>query len=250
MHLARPAAGGVRGAGRRGAGRAARADLRRRPRLHRPGAGPAGRGGRRAASRPAAVAGHAIPPARLRDLLRRIGVLGLTTPDGGELALALTDADGALVATPTLAQLQRKVRAGEGADPPPDTDADRATAARRRFLGTRDGCRHPFCSRRAGWADHAQGGRTGCANPCCLCRTHHRLKTLLAGWLFAMEPDGTLHVTSPAGITRTTRPRLHAADHHPDHQRNRSTIRRRSRAAPTTFAPKSRAALSGRAASG
>jgi hypothetical protein len=37
-----------------------------------------------------------------------------------------------------------------------------------------------------------------------LCRTHHRLKTLFRGWLFAMEPDGTLHVTTPSGITRTT----------------------------------------------
>ncbi|MGY1619961.1 DUF222 domain-containing protein [Geodermatophilus sp. SYSU D00691] len=167
-------------------------------------------------SRPADVNGHAITPAQLRDLLRRIGALGLTTPDGGEMAFAITDADGVLVATLTLGELQRKVRAGEGADLPPDTDAYRATAAQRRFLGTRDrGCRHPFCRRRAGWADHdhvvphAQGGRTTCTNLCCLCRTHHRLKTLFKGWLFAMEPDGTLHVISPAGITRTTRPWLH-----------------------------------------
>ena len=36
--------------------------------------------------------------------------------------------------------------------------------------------------------------------------THHRLKTLFKGWLFAMEPDGTLHVTTPSGVTRTSRP--------------------------------------------
>ena len=70
----------------------------------------------------------------------------------------------------------------------------------------------PFCGQRVGWADHdhvvphGQGGQTTCTNLCCLCRTHHRLKTLFRGWLFAMDPDGTLHVTTPTGITRTTRP--------------------------------------------
>jgi hypothetical protein len=39
-----------------------------------------------------------------------------------------------------------------------------------------------------------------------LCRHHHRLKTFAKGWLFRMEPDGTLHVTTPSGITRTTEP--------------------------------------------
>jgi len=41
---------------------------------------------------------------------------------------------------------------------------------------------------------------------CCLCRTHHRLKTLFKNWLFVMEDDGTVHVTTPSGVTRTTRP--------------------------------------------
>ena len=35
---------------------------------------------------------------------------------------------------------------------------------------------------------------------------HHRLKTLAPGWHFAMDPDGVLHVTTPSGIIRTTRP--------------------------------------------
>jgi hypothetical protein len=35
---------------------------------------------------------------------------------------------------------------------------------------------------------------------------HHRLKTFAPGWHFAMDPDGTLHVTTPSGITRSTRP--------------------------------------------
>jgi hypothetical protein len=63
-----------------------------------------------------------------------------------------------------------------------------------------------------GWADrdhvipHDRGGPTDCANLCCLCRSHHRLKTHARGWRFAMDPDGTLHVTTSSGITRTTRP--------------------------------------------
>ncbi|QNG35214.1 hypothetical protein F1C76_00010 [Geodermatophilaceae bacterium NBWT11] len=43
-------------------------------------------------------------------------------------------------------------------------------------------------------------------NLVCLCRRHHRLKTHAPGWVFGMDPDGTLHVTPPGGRTRTTRP--------------------------------------------
>jgi hypothetical protein len=63
-----------------------------------------------------------------------------------------------------------------------------------------------------GWADrdhvvpHDCGGPTDCANLCCLCRSHHRLKTHARGWRFVMDPDGTLHVTTSSGVTRTTRP--------------------------------------------
>ncbi len=39
-----------------------------------------------------------------------------------------------------------------------------------------------------------------------LCRRHHRLKTHAPGWRFAMSADGTLHITTPGGTTRTTRP--------------------------------------------
>ena len=44
------------------------------------------------------------------------------------------------------------------------------------------------------------------SNLCCLCHSHHRPKTLARGWRFVMDPDGTLHVTTPSGVTRTTRP--------------------------------------------
>jgi hypothetical protein len=70
----------------------------------------------------------------------------------------------------------------------------------------------PNCGQRVGWADldhvvpHSCGGRTSCTNLCCLCRSDHRLKTFARGWRFALEPDGTLRVTTPSGITRTTRP--------------------------------------------
>ena len=63
----------------------------------------------------------------------------------------------------------------------------------------------PNCGQRVGWADldhvvpHACGGTTTCTNLCCLCRSHHRLKTFARGWHFAMDPDGTLHVTTPVG---------------------------------------------------
>jgi len=53
---------------------------------------------------------------------------------------------------------------------------------------------------------YADGGATDCANLSSLCRRHHRLKTHAPGWRFAMSTDGTLHVTTPSGVTRTTRP--------------------------------------------
>jgi hypothetical protein len=92
-------------------------------------------------------------------------------------------------------------------------DRYRPTPAQRRLVTTRDRtCRHPGCSNRAGWADldhvipHARGGPTACENLCCLCRRHHRLKTLARGWRFTLTDDGILTVTTPTGVTRTTRP--------------------------------------------
>jgi hypothetical protein len=166
-----------------------------------------------ATTQPADVNGIALTPAHLAGLLRRVGAPGLRTPDDGSLTLALTDEDGALLATLSMADLQRQVRRGEGAGPPAATDSYSPTAEQCEFIDTRDRtCRMPFCGQRTGWADHdhvlahAAGGPTTCTNLCCLCRSHHRLKTLFNGWLFVMEPDGTLHVTTPSGITRTSRP--------------------------------------------
>ncbi|MFD2092225.1 HNH endonuclease signature motif containing protein [Blastococcus deserti] len=96
---------------------------------------------------------------------------------------------------------------------PPPTESYQPTAPQRRWTTARDrGCRHPGCQNRAGWADldhvvaHADGGPTDCANLCCLCRRHHRLKTHAPGWSFHLDADGALLVTTPNGVTRVSRP--------------------------------------------
>jgi len=167
-----------------------------------------------ASTDPGEVSGLPITAAHLRDLLARVGALGLTAPDGGELNYAITGPDGELLATLTPAELKRLAKLdGPVAGPPPETDAYEPTGKQRAFVTTRDRrCRFPNCGQRVGWADldhvtsHACGGATDCANLCCLCRSHHRLKTFAPGWHFRIDDDGTLHVTTPSGVTRTTRP--------------------------------------------
>jgi hypothetical protein len=191
--------------------------------------------------RPAAVAapvgevnGQPVTAAHLRELLAQLDALcpgGLQAPAGGTLDLALVDPDsGDLRAVVTRSELGRLARRGCSAHPttaesgtgdcrcpvldrPEAVDRYRPTPAQYRYVRTRDRtCRHPGCTVRAGWADldhavpHAEGGPTDCANLCCLCRRHHRLKTHARGWSFILERDGTLTVTTPTGITRTTRP--------------------------------------------
>ena len=173
---------------------------------------------------PGEVNGLAITAAHLRELLARVGALGLTAPEGGELRFALTGPGGQLLATLTPAELARLAERGCAAHPdaacacpvagpPPSTVAYAPTDKQRAFVTTRDRrCRFPNCGQRVGWADldhvvaHGCGGATDCTNLCCLCRSHHRLKTFAPGWRFRMDPNGTLHVTTPSGVTRTTRP--------------------------------------------
>ncbi|MBN1097339.1 DUF222 domain-containing protein [Blastococcus sp. TML/C7B] len=170
------------------------------------------------------VNGLVITAAHVRALLARIAALGLQAPARGSLTFALTDETGRLLATTTVAELLRVATRGctehPGGDcgcpaltPPAATDRYARTTGQERFVSTRDRtCRMPNCGQRVGWTDldhvvpHAQGSSTGCANLCCLCRSHHRLKTFARGWVFRMEDDGTLHVTTPSGVTRTTRP--------------------------------------------
>jgi len=170
------------------------------------------------------VNGLAITAAHVRELLARIGALGLTCPQGGSLTFAISDADGRLLATTTVAELLRIAKRGCAEHPagdcgcpvlgvPADRDGYTPTGRQETFVTTRDRtCRMPNCGQRVGWADldhviaHSCGGATSCTNLCCLCRTDHRLKTFARGWQFLMDADGTLHVTTPSGVTRTTRP--------------------------------------------
>ena len=99
---------------------------------------------------------------------------------------------------------------------PPRSTATGPAPFQVRYIHTRDRtCRHPGCANKAAWSDgdhvvpHADGGPTTCQNLCCLCRRHHRLKTHAPGWHYVMAPDGTLTVTTPSGVTRTSRPPGH-----------------------------------------
>jgi hypothetical protein len=174
------------------------------------------------------VDGSPITAGQLRELLERLDALcpgGLQAPTGGTMGISLTDpVTGALRATVTRRELEQLARRGcvehpntdcgcAVLDRPPPVDRYEPTPAQQRFIKARDrGCRHPGCRRPALWTEadhvhaHAEGGVTDCGNLCSLCRRHHRLKTHAPGWRFVMDPDGTLHVTTPSGVTRTTRP--------------------------------------------
>jgi hypothetical protein len=183
----------------------------------------------------AEVDGHTITAAHAWEVLESLDALcpgGLQVPIGGSVTVAVTAPDsGELLASPTLTELRSVARRGCRDHPdlscdcpvlgrPPRVDRYRPSAAQRRWGKTRDRtCRHPGCDNAAGWADldhvvpHAAGGPTDCDNLCCLCRRHHRLKTHARGWRFVLHRDGTLAVTTPTGVTRTTRPPgLHALD--------------------------------------
>ncbi len=185
---------------------------------------------RPAAGAPAPVGevdGEAVTAAHLRELLRQLDALcpgGLQAPTGGRLDLAVTDDAGRLLAVLGRGELERIAARGcpdhpsrtcgcPVTGPPPVVDRYGPSAGQRRFLTTRDRtCRHPGCSVGAAWADldhvlaHGAGGATDCANLCCLCRRHHRLKTFAEGWTHTLGDDGVLTVITPSGVTRVSRP--------------------------------------------
>jgi hypothetical protein len=172
--------------------------------------------------------GAPITGALLREVLAQLHAVcpgGLQAPAGGSLHVSLVDpVSGRLRAVLPRAQLEALARrgcpdhpAGDCAcpvlDAPGPVDRYRPSVGQYRFVRTRDRtCRWPGCANSAGWADldhvipHCCGGATACENLCCLCRRHHRLKTHARGWVFVMTDDGVFSVTSPAGVTRTSRP--------------------------------------------
>ena len=174
------------------------------------------------------VSGQPITAAHLRELLTQLDSLcpgGVQAPVGGSLTIGIVEpGSGELRATVTRPELERLVRRGCPDHPaeacdcvvldrPDAVNRYRPTPAHYRFIHTRDRtCRHPGCGNRASWADldhvipQGRGGPTDCANLCCRCRRHHRLKTHAGGWHFELRSDGLLSVTTPSGITRTTRP--------------------------------------------
>ena len=173
--------------------------------------------------------GSRSPPRSCRELLEQLDALcpgGLQAPTGGTLSIALTDpVTGALRATVTRGELERLARRGCPEHPagdcgcplldrPAPVDRYGPSPAQRRFV-QHPGPHLPAARLRAtGPAGPTsttssrtpRAGRPPATNLCCLCRRHHRLKTHAPGWRFTMTADGTLTVTTPSGITRTTRP--------------------------------------------
>ena len=186
--------------------------------------------GQEAGGEPGEVNRQPITAAHVRELLEQLDAVcagGLQAPAGGSLQISIADGDGALLATASRAGLERIARRGCDEHPagragvdcgcavldrPPAVDRYRPTPAQRRFGKSRDRtCRHPGCGQPVARVDldHVvpyPEGETDCDNLCCLCRRHHRLKTFAPGWRFVLTRDGRLRVTTPSGITRTTRP--------------------------------------------
>lgn len=88
----------------------------------------------------------------------------------------------------------------------------RPSAALARWIRLRDAtCRHPGCDAPADRADIDHTipwpcGPTHPSNTKSYCRKHHLVKTFWPGWSDRQDPDGRLHVTTPSGVTYTTKP--------------------------------------------
>lgn len=164
----------------------------------------------------AEVDGVPITSEQCQALLDQLGArlpgASLQTPPGGSLDIVISDSiTGAQRAVSTLSGLHRAARSG-GLGSPGHTEQYEPTGAQDRFVRRRDRtCRFPSCARTAVVCDVDHNdpwpaGATTCRNLCCLCRRHHRLKTHSPGWRFKLLDDATLIVTTPSGVTRTTRP--------------------------------------------
>ncbi|KQS65865.1 HNH endonuclease signature motif containing protein [Modestobacter sp. Leaf380] len=180
----------------------------------------AGRGPRTPGT--ASIGGLSVGPVAVAELLARSGALaGHRTGgrvDGGQVWFEVVDSAGRLRAVASPSEARSAHRRGAGLGPPPEVQGYVPIAAQVRFVKARDQhCRFPGCHRPADHVDldhvvprdhrdPGAGGPTCVTNLACLCRRHHRLKTHAPGWAFAVDADGTLHVTPPGGRTRTTRP--------------------------------------------
>jgi len=201
------------------------------------GTGPVRRSGLDDNAAQADLDGHPITAAHCRELLAQL--------HNSRLLLALHDRNGGLQAMASHSQLRRAARRrrrrtrrnqetptnlnrfgqecdggpvdpelpdGLGLRPPATNHGYRPTADQDRYVRTRDRtCRHFGCTRKAVHADldHHHPwpeGETAICNLCCYCRTHHRLKHQAPGWTRHFQDDATLTITTPTGITRTTRP--------------------------------------------
>ncbi|MGY1734659.1 hypothetical protein [Geodermatophilus sp. SYSU D00684] len=171
------------------------------------GAGPAGRVTAAGDALTALAAATDTAREALAGLLRRTA--------GGGLAdrprLVLTDAlTGALLTLTDLPALHRANEVGTGPGVPgpsagyhPDAALDRHGHARDRR------CRFPGCRRRTGHLDQHTPwptGPTAAPDLAGYCAGHHRGKHQVPGRRHHLAPDGTLTVTTPAGLTATTTP--------------------------------------------
>ncbi|MDZ4265000.1 MAG: DUF222 domain-containing protein [Mycobacterium sp.] len=134
------------------------------------------------------------------------------TPRRRNVAL-IPGAKGAIVPAPLLAELianGAKVRfVGV---PTRSEDRYRPSTALQDFVRTRDlTCRFPGCDRPAVHADidHTRPWPSGTTHPGdlkCYCRLHHLLKTFWDGFTDRQHPDGAVVVTTPSGLSYTTKP--------------------------------------------
>jgi hypothetical protein len=135
------------------------------------------------------------------------------TPPPRRKAALIPGAKGAIVPAPLLAELiahGAKVRCV--GDPIESEDRYRPSTALQEFVRTRDlTCRFPGCDRPAEYADidHTVAWPAGATHPGnlkCYCRKYHLVKTFWEGWTDRQDPDGTVVITNPSGLSYTTKP--------------------------------------------
>ena len=129
-------------------------------------------------------------------------------------AALIPGAKGAMLPAVLLAELiahGAKVRVIGAPDDKPE-DRYRPSTRLQEFIRSRDlTCRFPGCDRPAAYADidHTQPWPVGATHPGnlkCFCRLHHLMKTFWHGWTDRQCPDATVVITTPSGLSYTTKP--------------------------------------------